>query len=68
MSHFLMRQMRLEEGAHIEPLPPAVQNQAAGLPLRLLAAVAEGQLVAEAEAAGEDILVMLVQHSSIVAR
>ncbi len=63
---YVDRGMVMKEGAYVEPLPPAVQDQAAGLAVRLLAAIAEGQLVTEAGAAREDILVVFVQHGSEV--
>jgi hypothetical protein len=52
--------MRLQEGAHVELFPPAVQNQAAGLSTRFLPAIAESHLVAEAAATQKEILVVLV--------
>ena len=66
LGHVLLRQMRLQEGAHVELFPPAVQNQAAGLSARFLPAIAESHLVAEAAATRKNILVVLVQHGSML--
>jgi hypothetical protein len=52
--------MHLQEGAHVELFPPAVQNQATGLSARFLPAIAESHLVAEAAATQKEILVVLV--------
>jgi hypothetical protein len=52
--------MRLQERAHVEFFPPAVQNQAAGLSARFLPAITESHLVAEAAAMQKEILVVLV--------
>ena len=60
LSHSFLRQMRLQESPHVEPLPPTVQYQAAGLATRFLPAVSESHLVAEAAASRKDILVVLV--------
>lgn len=56
--------MRAEEGAHVETLPPAVQNQAAGLAVRFLPAIAENHFVAEAAATQKEVLVVFVEHSA----
>jgi hypothetical protein len=58
--------MRLQEGTHVELFPPAVQNQAAGLSAHFLPAIAKTHLVAEAAATQKDILVVLVQHGSML--
>ena len=62
LGHGFLRKMRLEEGAHVKPFPPAIQNQAAGLPAGFLPAIAESHLLAEAAAPWKDILVMFRQH------
>ena len=68
LGHGFRRQMCLQEGAHVKPLPPAIQNQAAEFAARFLPAITESQLVAEAAATGKDIVVVFVQHDRLFFR
>jgi len=50
--------MRAQERPNVKTLPPAVQDEAAGLAPALLSAVSEGRLVTEAAATQQDILIV----------
>ena len=66
LTHGFLGKMCLQEGSHIEPFPPAVQNQAAGISARFLPAITEGHFVADSAATQEEVQVMFVQHSPIL--
>ncbi len=62
LPHVLLRKVRLEKGAHVELFPPAIENQPAGLTARFPPAIAEVDLVSEAAAAQQEVLIVVGQH------
>jgi len=62
LGHDVRRQMRLQERTHVKSFPPAIQNQAAGLPARFLPAIPERHLLAEPTASRENVLIVFRQH------